>query len=407
MTSKDNPIIYEVQDLIIEMLHETVTLHKNIEWGRIGYTLYSDYFELANYHIDSAVSIIELANNKHYRDSAVVARSYFEFMLFFRLMTRGNRYFRLAKKKKKESDQEAIDRINDDFAEKRKEGIKVAPLRAVKYPPKNGYVAIVYKGPYVDGKDYKGNLYPFYLSLYNQFRPDAAFLPQNDYFQWNHERKYKKENDNRNAKQKAENKYLHLHFMSFEGMLFNLKLNRLFTVEEIKRIRAHYAFLSKYIHTTDESIESIKVENRHKGYLSGLHEVRDEFPSFQYLMTLYAGWISASISEDLTHVLNHAPKKYIKKIETDLLEEKISKLYEISSYFWFIKNEPHAYDRFQHCVAYENPAQLKGKYMDVEDNKVKFKTEILGRFLDLQYGWRNIAWGRYEPPFTLKGNRPK
>ncbi len=393
----DEDIIGPVQELVDSIIKQTVTLHEQIKHGKVSYSLYSDYFEIANYQLGSLDSVMLLANNKRYREAFVVLRTELEHMMLFKLMTRGNRYFLLFKKYKGDSDEVAIQKLNKQIAEDKRNGKKTSALRAAKYPT-DGVVKVIYQGPFVNGERRKGNLVPYYLNLYKNFDPEAAFLNEGDYFRYLHQTLARVDIAN---KRKAENKYLYTHYMSYRALLHSLQLNRLFTKPQITRLEAHYNFLSEFTHPTEKSMERIKVRNSHNSNVQSLDEIREDHPTLRLLASLYAGYMAASFAEDLIYILKNAPKKYIAGFEPVELQQSIDKFYKLTDYFWFIQNGPHDYDKFYYCVHYGDRVALGGDYRRVDPKRVTFNKNILDRLKRLQGGWDNAAWNKYRPPFTF------
>ncbi len=394
-----NTVIQDLQKLVIDIANSIATIHQGITYGEIGYTLYSDYFEVANYQLAQVESVIQLANGRSYREAFIILRTLFEHMLLFRLMTVADKYFILFKKNRNESDATAIARLNSEIQTAKQQGKKTSALRAVNYS-RDGVVAVIYQGPYVDGEKKKGNLVPYYLSLFNQFNPTAAFLDDGEYFDYLPSSFRAAERNSRNANTQRENKYIYTHYLSFTGMLKSLEINKMYSKKEITRIKAHYNFLSEFTHPTKGSMSVLKARNHQNSHIQNFDEIREHKPTLCLLASLYLGNIVASIGGDLLNVLVNAPKKHFKSVNSDL-DTKLKKFYTSTDYFWFIDNGPHSYDKFIYCIHHADNKKLNGNYELIDSSKVIFKKEILERLTSLQGGWSNQVWGTYKPPFTL------
>ena len=104
----------------------------------------------------------------------------------------------------------------------------------------------------------KDDIVPRYYFIYANYSPEFAFLEQNDYFE---PLPSNFEPENRQAevrRLKKEQKDIYDYYMRLESMLCSIELNGIYSKQNSIAARAHYAFLSKFVHPTDESIRLLK-----------------------------------------------------------------------------------------------------------------------------------------------------
>lgn len=386
--------IKELETAVESLVAKYESVKSKISWGNVSYILYSDYFEIANFQVDSLQSVTYLNNLDKYRDCIILLRTIFENYLMFILITKGKLYPRFFTKNKGEKLPEAIDRANKEIEDyKLKTGDNKVKKAQKSKLFKDGF-EVIYEGPYIDGKKGKGQLVPFYYSVFEKFDPTTAFLNESDYF--NYLAIYPKLNQKHLA-EKSAHLGLYKNFLTFNSILYALRLNRIINEKEEKRARAHYCFLSKSVHASRSGISYIN-PLRQFGFIDSLKEINQPNKTLKLLIMLYAGYLASGYIETALDVVQNAPKRYIKKIESQAIKKEVLEFYNKYNYFWFIFNKPHGYDKFQQCVKNIGKKRYKN-FLDVQDKEVSFKKEILGRMSELQSGMLNTICGVYKPPF--------
>ena len=74
----DQKYLDKLKEAIKVLIREYESIHTKIKWGKIGYTLYGDYFEIANYQINSLQTVLDLNEKNKYRDAFIILRTIFE-----------------------------------------------------------------------------------------------------------------------------------------------------------------------------------------------------------------------------------------------------------------------------------------------------------------------------------------
>ena len=400
MTKINNSLLQhtdELQELLAELIDKSVIIHKHIETGEVESSLYGDYFEYLNYQLAQVISVINSANQRSYKEAFIISRSLFEHMLLFTLMTSCFRYYKFFKKKKSETIGQAIERINKEIADAGNQGKVVNALRAVQY--QKNEIAVIFKGLFCGDEgaetDFK---IPWHYFLYKKYTPEFAFLDRADYFKHMPDEFIPKDYFNEIKNLKKEHKSMHDYYMRPDSMLESIKLNNIYSKQEVLRAQAHYNFLSMFVHPTKESVNMLKAHYLVRSRIDNLNELRDEKPLLRLLSTLYVIRVTDSMVTDLFFALFKAPKKYIRSVKGNEIKELISHLRTRTSYFWFIKDMPHDYDKFTHCLYHEDPAALGGDYRKADCRNIKFDTGILRRLERVFISGHNQTWGCYRSP---------
>ena len=93
-----------------------------------------------------------------------------------------------------------------------------------------------------------------------------------------------------------------------------------------------------------------------------------------------------------------APKQYIQEVNVQEIENMLEELGQETAYFWFIRNGPHDYDKFRHCIHHADSADLGGDYRKIDCEQIKFDKDILGRLERVFSSACNQTWGYYKSP---------
>lgn len=395
MKPEQENYINQINEDILKLCESFEELQKTITWGKVGYSLYSDFFERLKFQLRSIINITNMVQSGFYKESFASLRPVLEYYLVYTLMTKSKKYFELYKKKRGENIHDAVARMNKGIQGAKKEKATNV-VKAIRYKRTDDLVAVIIEGPFVDGKKSNRNRVPYHHFLFEKFYPNQAILDEKDYFNYR-SAKYSRQFNARSRQNQIEQKWLKQHYMSFEAILYNLQLNRLLTKQSKLRVEAHYLFLGKFIHPNNGMIGMLKTDNS-----DYTHKPLSDFlePNFNLslLGMLYSGYILSNLIDTILYVLTNAPKLYIKKVNDEQIRNLLDKFYKDYDYFWFIHNKPHDYDKFQQCVAGIGKKKAPSDFRLIMDKDVKFDQDILNRIQRLQLTQSSTICGTYTRP---------
>jgi hypothetical protein len=360
-------------------------------------TFYMDAFGFVNFRVETACSCLLLIENNLVADALGLGRSLFEHYLLFILMCRGRKLFKL---------EDLRDLSGSDFKAKlaqrqaeataaRDQG-KFAPLSVEQY---EHFKQIMYVYPGVRDSEDPTYTIPVHYFAFQQFRPEAMRLDDEDYFQY-YERPLETKKAVKGFKAQAADQYRH--YLSYDALLRNLKLNDLVTSADIAKIEAHYTFLGKTLHPTHHAAQDLHQFNNVHASRPAVGDGQTYAPEARLLAALYVCCIVHGLLDEVARLLEEAPKTYVKEPGTATLRKQMAHLPAAFPYFWFVFNEPPLYDKFNWCIYHATDNELKewGHYSKAPGGRITFNQHIFSHFKSSLLEWRNVRVGNYPSPIA-------
>lgn len=270
--------------------------------------------------LDTLISILNLLEERHYKESLIILRSSFEKFLFYWLMFEGKIYrfskiIRIIPKTSKTSI-EARDNTLSFYKKEKKNGNlsfkDVIDMRSIEQDK----ITLTYQweGLYErNDKDRKGRIIPFYNYILEKYEPEMAHLSNIDTIEEGVISKSVIDS------QKALHKLYYHRYFYIDNIYNNLIINNLIDKETKDKIKVHYNFLSGYIHPTKYNIKIWKDINYHWGY-------NNEDQPYEDLILLYVAKLMYLYIK--IYVKNYKDSKDIKRFNK--YEHIINELNEFS-----------------------------------------------------------------------------
>jgi hypothetical protein len=132
-----------------------------------------------------------------------------------------------------------------------------------------------------------------------------------------------------------ENQDRYWHYLRWQAILENLKLNALCSDADLTKLEVHYRFLSSFVHPISHRAE----------HLYGRHARGVQYDHYSSeLVLLYAVVLGCREIADFHRVTRNAPT--VELGGWKLVEDQIGAAEKAAAHLWFIGQSPHPYDAF-------------------------------------------------------------
>ncbi len=365
---------------------------ESFEYGAAGYDAYYKLVDFANFRLETVMSTLDLINNNQVADAFTLERTLLENYLLYLLMCRGHKYFQLRSLKGKKQDE--IVKIIEDESKLAGHG----DLIEVREHPKLAkHLMYIREGLKIKGAtEYT---IPFHNFVYGQFDPMTMRLDEKGYFAYF---EFEDEDDSQQHAWKQNQEQLYRHYLSYDALLQNLLINEIVDSEAVKRIEAHYTFLSTFVHPTNDSFRDLHKNSNEHSFKTMIGFDEPYKDSSKLLASIYNAKLAVSIIRELIEALKQGPKDFLKNINSDEIERLCVEI-ENRNPFWFIFNSSTEYDKFEQAVNISTNEELLavgGDYKKLPDERVMFERDIMRRFESSLGGWHNQRVGSYQSPYV-------
>jgi len=384
--------INELNGQVNELLHMYGTWSNNFEYGAKAYDAYYKLVDFANFRMETVSSCLELIGNDKIADSFTLERTLLENYLLFLLMCRGHKYFQVRSLKGKKPAE-----IEQILADEQQYIGKGDLLEIRTYPKLDKHLMYIRKGVTIKGDpDYS---IPFFNFVYGQFDPLTMRLDEKGYFTYFEP---EDDEDEQGDKLKKGQEQLHRQYLSYDALLQNLLLNEIVDDEAVRRIEAHYTFLSTYVHPTNDAFRDLHKNSNEHSFKTMVGFDKPYKESTKLLASIYNAKIAVSIIKELIEALKGGPSDFLQNINSQEIESLCDAI-ESRNPFWFIFNDATNYDKFEQAVNITPAEELNaigGDYTKLSNEQVKFERDIMRRFEGSLGGWHNQRVGRYQSPYN-------
>jgi hypothetical protein len=383
-----------------EMINEYVAWRGKITYGQELHLIYMETLDFVNFRMETSDSCLLLLENGRVGDALGLCRSLFENYLLFMLMCRGTKLFKL-------EDLSGLTEgeFKKHLAEKQAELQELqaagttACLSAERYPRAKRQIMYVYKGLISPDSDLPDFVIPAYYFHFRHFSPETMRLKDENYFQYD-EPSAEETKAVRGYQTDQEARYRR--YLSYDALLQCLALNDLADSAVLARIEAHYTFLGRFLHPTNDAARDLhESPNVQDGQTRiGLSQTYTE--TAVLLAYLYVCYILAATLDEVAGLFERAPSKYMADPGTADLRAATARVPAEFPYFWFLFNDPPLYDRFNYCVSHATDEELAawGSYEHVPLERVPFNQYIYSHFQQSLNGYRNVRCGEYRSPLA-------
>jgi hypothetical protein len=286
--------------------------------------------------LDSLLAILDMNEQKRYKESFILIRTIFEKFLFFWLMFEGRMYrhpmtYNVLRQTSK-TDKEARDSTLARWKKERSEGAEhFRQVVSMDSGKKDSVIKVVYvfEGLQLtrDGIP-TGEIIPIYNSILEEYKPGVAHLGSLESMTGGLL-------ISDNAQVIELQKTLYHNFFYIESIFRNLRLNELIDRNQLERIRVHYNFLSNYVHVSMANLDIWKDVTNHSNQKSYDDESYDNL-IFLYVAKLFHLYVKVYVNGYQNEIKNPDTKtKYMQIIDN---------LESLSKDLWFFDNEPTQYD---------------------------------------------------------------
>lgn len=246
---------------------------------------------------------------------------------------------------------------------------------------------------------------PAHYFHFHQFRPEAMRLKDENYFQFTEPSTQTKQ-----AVRGHQNNEMarYRFYLSYDSLLQCLELNGLADKQLQARIEAHYTFLGKFLHPTNDAARDLHEQPNNYDGKTHIGMTQPYAGAAILLAYLYVCYLLGAILDEAADLFERAPAKYMADPGTKGLRAATRRVPADFPYFWFLFNAPPLYDRFQYCIHHATDAELAawGGYANVPFDRVPFSQYIYSQFRDSLNGWSNARCGQYGSPLTPATSPP-
>ncbi|MGH1524500.1 hypothetical protein ACRAWC_10840 [Leifsonia sp. L25] len=201
-------------------------------------------------------------------------------------------------------------------------------------------------------------------------------------------------------KHRDEAGFRYRYFLSYDALLICLSLNQLASVEEVKRIEAHYTFLGQFLHPTNRA--SRQLHENSNNYMGGFHVgLPQPYDAVARLLAaLYAVHLTAMVANEIADMLDAAPRRYLAESGTSPIRALLDEVGQRFNYFWFVYNDAPLYDRYIYAINEASDEELGkvGGYPSLPTDNIKFDAAILEHLRHTLRSWNNLRVGAYRSP---------
>ena len=377
----------ELLELLTSLVESSIKLWENIKPKEdVSYDEDGFYIRFLNYQCVSIISIRDLVLEGRYVDAYRLIRCIFENYLLYQLMLRGFLYqktFSVVPKTKthKEVCEEALTKLEEDH----KNGIALTVISA---KPTSNYkkIIVTYRG-LNDSNDDASDMIPYYYFAFVDYDSERHIvdripeLYESDFFP-----------DARTKWQKYHQE-LYDNYLSFGAMKKALILNNIYTEKEFNKVSIHYNFLSSFIHPNKKAMKIVE-GNYINSFVKSIDEIYNYDHYVSELALLYVAFLLKYLIEE---ILAYLPKRFIIDVN---YKNNLLVGFEKFSYFWFLKEEPHEYDKHKHLTLKQHAKEQRGIELGEEPTYYK---NPLNRIVGLHGSEHELTTGSiFNSPFQRK-----
>ncbi|GAA1026158.1 MULTISPECIES: hypothetical protein [Amycolatopsis] len=382
--------------------HTRAMLAAYLEWGhkiRVGQVqqwMYNELIDFINFRMETADTCLQLVDRGEVADALGLCGPLLENYLLFMLMCRGRKYFRLQDRADlTESQFKAyVAEQKEQLASGHQAGT-AARLAVDKYPRAKRHLMHIFEG--LKDEDDAEFVIPVHYFHFSNFRPEVMRLWQGDYFEY-----VADETDTQQALRdhQRDATVVYKHYLSYDALLTCLELNQLADHASIARIEAHYTFLGQFLHPTNDAARSLHESSNYHHGKPAIGMATPYTPTAHLLAALYVCHLVAGLLDEIAHLHENAPQKFIAEPGTEDLRRLTVDVPTRYGYFWFLFNDPPLYDKFVHCVSRTTDDGLAayGHYAHTPNDRVRFNQHIYDQLTQALNGWNNSRVGTYTPP---------
>ena len=398
ITSREHEHLITLIDELIEAIKR---LPSDVEWGN---TSWFQDTEILNFIRIQTLSLQNARDNTvrgYYRDTFHLLRMVYEAYFVLRLVSTCDKYPFRIRIRRGERDPDLEHAKNRAIQEAQ----SVFGNRLVRtYMEDRTTLVVVLRGiPVLDDQDQDtGVIVPYYYQVWQDFRPERYHLrrqavqgriPTLRFLtgEWaSIPRKIKKELS-------KDYRLLYKYFLTFDRILDNLRLNGILNKKLATRVLVHYNFLSKFSHSTRDSIRLVSTRRITEITSNGLGIIYNHY--FSELALLY---ICHLLSMHLQHAMFYLRWRAIKLKNRRRIYQSLCRRVESDfGYFWFIFNKPHQYDRYTQANRKSN--YRRGIFYlpeDIRPGDVRYYDDPLRRLKQLHQSQRELTTGNvFNSPF--------
>jgi hypothetical protein len=191
-------------------------------------------------------------------------------------------------------------------------------------------------------------------------------------------------------------------YLSYDSLLTCLELNGLADDPLQARIEAHYTFLGKFLHPTNNAARDLHENANVQDGRTRVGMEQRYTETAMLLACLYVCYLLAAALDEAASLFESAPAKYMAEPGTTALRAATARVPTEFPYFWFLFNDPPLWDRYNYCIHHATDDELKawGGYAGVPLDRVPFSQYIYGHLQQALNGYRNVRCGEYRSPLA-------
>jgi hypothetical protein len=387
--------------LIDELIRATKRLPSDVEWGNISWLQDTQILDFIRLQTISLQNAKENTVRGYYRDTFHLLRMVYEAYFILRLVSTCDKYpFRIKIRRRGH---------DPDLEHAKTRAIQEAQAafgnRLVRtYMEDGSTLVLVLRGlQVIDEQDQDtGVIVPYYYHVWQDFRPDQYHLrrqavqgkiPTLRFLtgEWaSIPRRIKKELG-------KDYGLLYRYFLTFDRILDNLCLNEVLNKKLATRVLVHYNFLSKFSHSSRDSIRLVSERRITEITSNGLGIIYNHY--FSELALLY---VCHLLSMHLRHAMFYLRWRGIKlKNKRTIYQPLCHRVESDFGYFWFIFNRPHQYDRYTDANRKSNyRRRIFYRPEDIRPGDVRYYDDPLRRLKQLHQSQRELTTGNvFNSPF--------
>ena len=391
ITSREHEHLIALIDELVEAIKR---LPSDVEWGSTSWLQDREILDFIRLQTLSLQNARDNTLRGCYRDTFHLLRMVYEAYFVLRLVSTCDKYpFRI--KIRRTAHDPDLEHAKDRAIQ---EAQRVFGNRLVRtYMEPGSILVVVVRGMQVlddQGQD-TGVIVPYYYHVWQDFRPDQYHLRRQGVQgriptlrfltgEWaSIPRRIKKELG-------KDYGLLYRYFLTFDRILDNLCLNGVLNKKLATRVLVHYNFLSKFSHSSRDSIRLVSERRITEITSNGLGVIYNHY--FSELALLY---ICHLLSMHLQHAMFYLRWRAIKLKDRRGIYQPLCRRVESDfGYFWFIFNRPHQYDRY-------TDANRKSDYRrgifyrpeDIRPGDVRYYDDPLRRLKQLHQSQRELSSG--------------
>lgn len=293
----------------------------------------SDRISYLSTELDSLITVLNLSENKAYKESFIILRTILEKFLYFWLIFEGLKFKRtiyytidvIASKSAKEARDKTLKLWKElkESGDSRYAGWQINPARA------DDVIIVSFEQEGIpltrNGKE-TNEVVPYYDIALREYNPDIKHLSNIQNIV----------NSITNDKIVLKQNTMYNHYFHINNIFKNLSMNKLVNNFQINIIKIHYNFLSKYVHPTKYGIELWKQVNDRPDRFSPYNGENINELIILYVTKFMQLYIKIFIS---------GYKRTENKLAYDKYAKMVNELGDLSKDIWFFDNEPTEFDK--------------------------------------------------------------